>query len=135
MFIMGLKIITVCLSTLMLFASCGGNTTNKKPVPPTVTTNGLQTAQQCGCTSYEAPVCGVYDSGQTQTFYNECVAKCFNTRLSHNMRCAQDQSATQDVCYMKETMKETEAFRTYNPIPSDAYTSSFHYGRCDQVQM
>ncbi len=132
---MGLKIFTLSLSALLLFASCGGNTTNKKPVPPTVTTNGLQTAQQCGCTSYEAPVCGVYDSGQTQTFYNECVAKCFNTRLSHNMRCAQDQSATQDVCYMKETMKETEAFRMYNPIPSDAYTSSFHYGRCDQVQM
>lgn len=118
----------------MLVASCGADN-NKKP-PGEVSSNSLSStanttvATQCGCTTEYKPICGLNPSGKTQTYDNECVAKCFKATTQHYMRCVEDQSPTTKVCYSGLTKSETEVF----PVPNYLW-SSFYYGACGQKQM
>lgn len=122
----------LCLGSLIAFTSCGSDN-NKKP-PGEVSSNSLSSNQavtsQCGCTTEYKPVCGLNTNGNTQSYDNECVSKCFGASLSHLMRCEKDQSDSTQVCYYGLTKSETEVF----PVPAELW-SKLTYGACGQKQM
>ncbi len=120
----------LALSSIFLVSSCGKDNSKKPPAEVSALSTNQTVAVQCGCTSEYKPICGLNTNGNTQTYDNECIAKCFSATTQHYMRCAKDQSESTKVCYSGLTKSETEAFQVPNSIWPD-----FYYGACGQKQM